>query len=149
MRRLHNALLPAGDLVGAGDDAGAAVVGTQLGQIGDRLHEVAVVEAVEGESHGLRPVVVPRVAPRAVVVVTRGSTIDRGLRLGHAHRIAHDLLRHANDARMGRVLQENGIGFEQVVEVVMDAKMSTGVIHGAVVHRLRTPGDPRGRSNPA
>ena len=102
----------------ARDDDRAAVVGAELGEVRERLYEVAVEQPVAGVG------AVGRARPEVEVefrfginVGVRVAGVDDGLGLGEAHDSADDLLRHADEAGVGHVGENGRIGLEDMGEV--------------------------------
>lgn len=107
-----------GYLVAACYDDRAAVVGTKFGKVGEGFDEVAMEESVAGvcavvwassEVEGVgrfgigRAVGIPRV--------------DDCLGFGEADDSTDDFFRHCDEARIGHVVEDGRVGFEDVCEV--------------------------------
>ena len=136
-RRLHNALLPTGGLVGTRNHAGAPVIGAELSQIGEGLYVVAMKQTVEGVTDNFRSHVMPTVATWTVVVITWLAAIDRGLGFRNLRRISQYFFAHPHKAPVSGIFQKYRIRLEEMVEVM--EMPNSSLVHHAVSDRLPAP----------
>ena len=126
------------DLVGAGDHRGAAVVRSEVGEVGQRLDERVVVESGLADE----AVAVGDAAVEPVALVGGARPAHVGVRLLEAHRAAGDLLGRGDDPGIGDVVEEAGSEVGQVVdaEVLLargrQVAVGSGKFAGRAVLRL-------------